>query len=279
VLRGQQAQPAKAVSERRKENNPLMANPILSRPDAFTRTQPQWQPVPGLQPDPRAQTPVGRMTIEDVISKTAVTMLVLVAAAAATFTVVNPFDTSARTALIGSSIVGFITVLLVSMRRVVNPAAVLFYAVVEGVFIGAFSKMFEVQFEGIVQQAVLGTFAAAGATLAAYRYFNIRVTPKFRRMVFIGTAAFAGVMLVNFVLALMGIDTGLRGMGGLGLVAALLGVGLGVSNLVVDFDSIERGIAGGAPASESWRAAFGITVTMVWLYTEILRLLSFFRRD
>lgn len=243
-----------------------MANPVLHRPDAFTNAQ--WAP---------SQAPQALMTIEDVIAKTAITMLALMASAVATFMLVPPATSSM--ALIVSGLVGFVTVLLVSRRHTVPVAGVLFYALVEGVFIGAFSKMFEAQFDGIVQQAVLGTFGAAAVTLGAYRYFNIRVSSRMRRMVFITTAAFAAVMLVNFVLALLGVDTGLRGMGGLGFVAALLGTGLGVFNLLVDFDDIERGIRQGSPASESWRAAFGLTVTMVWLYTEILRLLSFFRRD
>ena len=121
----------------------------------------------------------------------------------------------------------------------------------------------------------------AAATLAAYKFFNIRVTAKFRKMVTIATMALAGVFLVNFVLALLGINTGLRAVGsGAGLLAigvSILAVCLAVFNLVIDFDYIERGIASQAPAQESWRAAFGITVTMVWLYIEILRILSYFR--
>lgn len=253
-----------------------MANPILSRPDAFTGTQPQWQ-TPGYLPDPRTESAPARMTIEDVVSKTAVSLLAVVAAALPAFLFIDV--QTARTAMLVSAIVGFITVLVVSRRAVVSPAAVMFYALVEGVFIGVFSRYFESWYDGIIQQAVLATFVTAGVTLAAYRYFNIRVTPRFQKMVFIGTAAFAGVMLVNLVLALAGIDTGLRGAGSLGFIAAVLGAGLAVSNLVVDFDSVERGIQQGAPATESWRAALGITVTMVWLYTEIVRLLSFFRRD
>jgi uncharacterized YccA/Bax inhibitor family protein len=94
--------------------------------------------------------------------------------------------------------------------------------------------------------------------------------------------AFAGVMLINFVLSLFGVDLGLRDVGpGAGMIAILasaLGVVLAVLNLIMDFDYIEQGIAMRAPASESWRGAFGLTVTMVWLYTELLRILSYFRR-
>ena len=128
---------------------------------------------------------------------------------------------------------------------------------------------------------MLATFVTAAATLAAYKFFNIRVTAKFRKMVTIATLAFAGVMLVNFVLYLVGFNTGLRSVGSnAGLLAigvSILAVCLAVFNLVMDFDYVERGIASQAPAQESWRAAFGITVTLVWLYVEILRILSYFR--
>ncbi|MEN0071599.1 MAG: Bax inhibitor-1/YccA family protein, partial [Propionicimonas sp.] len=130
--------------------------------------------------------------------------------------------------------------------------------------------------------AVLGTFVAAGATLAAYKFFRIKVTNKFRRMIVIGTMAYAGVLLVNFVLSLFGVNLGIISVAGevswIALLASAVGVGLAVFNLILDFDYIEQGIAARAPASESWRGAFGLTVTLVWLYVEILRILSYFRR-
>jgi uncharacterized YccA/Bax inhibitor family protein len=129
---------------------------------------------------------------------------------------------------------------------------------------------------------VIGTFAAAAVTLAAYKLFNIRVTPKFRKVVIIATIAFAVALLINFLLSLFGVNLGLRDSAGtismLAVVFSLIGATLAVLNLVLDFDYIEQGVAMGAPASESWRGAFGLTVTMVWLYIEILRLLSYIRR-
>ena len=186
-------------------------------------------------------------------------------------------------ALIVSGLVGFLVVMVVSFRRTINPGLVLLYAAIEGVFIGMISKYFEYLYSGIVAQAVLGTFAAAGVTLAAYKFFNIRVTPKFQKVVIIATIAFAVAMLLNFLLSLAGVNLGLRdgGTGSVSLLAigvSLLGVVLAVLNLVLDFDYIEKGVAMGAPARESWRGAFGLTVTMVWLYIEILRLLSYLRR-
>ncbi len=267
------------------------SNPVLSRQDAFTPAAPQygqqspWANQPQGYPQYPGQTPVqapeGRMTFDDVVTKTAITMAILVLTAAAAWFAIP--DTLMFPALILSALVGFLVVLVVAFRRVINPALVLVYAAIEGVFIGMISKYFEYLYNGIVAQAVLGTFAAAGVTLAAYKFFNIRVTPKFTKIVIIATIAFAVAMLLNFVLALAGVNMGLRddGTGPVSLLAigvTLLGAVLAVLNLVLDFDYIEKGIAMGAPAKESWRAAFGLTVTMVWLYIEILRLLSYLRR-
>ena len=270
-----------------------MSNPIIGRPDAFTRhggaeqqAYAQGAPQYGTDPYPTQyqQPPVatgGVMTLDDVLAKTAITLGVVALAAAAAFLYL-PMQ-FLYPALIGSALVGVVTVFFVAAKSRVPVGGVLFYAAIEGVFVGAISKFFELMYPGIVVTAVLATFVTAGATLAAYKFFNIRVTPKFRKMVFIGTASLALVFLVNFVLALFNIDTGLRGSGAnAGLLAigiSILAVILAVMNLVVDFDSVERGIAAQAPASESWRAAFGITVTMVWLYVEILRILSYFRSN
>lgn len=270
------------------------SNPILSKQDAFTPAAPQQGQNPYAQ-QPYAQAPYGqqvgygqapvsaepRMTFDDVITKTAVVMGVLVVSAALAWMFIPP--SLYMPALILSGLVGFGVVLLVSFRRVISPPMVFFYAAIEGVFIGMFSNMFNTIYPGIVMQAVIGTFAAAGVTLAAYRFFNIKVTPKFQKVVIIATISFAVAMLINFVAALLGFNLGLRdgGTGPVSLLAvgfSILGCVLAVLNLVLDFDYIEKGVAMGAPASESWRGAFGLTVTMVWLYVEILRLLSYIRR-
>ena len=274
------------------------SNPILSKQDAFTPAAPQYGQQqygqnPYAQTDPYAQQPgyapygqppvsaEPRMTFDDVITKTAVVMGVLVISAALAWMFVPP--SLYMPALILSGLVGFGVVLLVSFRRNISPPLVFVYAAIEGVFIGMFSNIFNQIYPGIVMQAVIGTFAAAGVTLAAYRFFNIKVTPKFQKVVIIATIAFAVAMLINFIASLLGFNLGLRdgGTGPVSLLAvgfSILGCVLAVLNLVLDFDYIEKGVAMGAPASESWRGAFGLTVTMVWLYVEILRLLSYIRR-
>lgn len=282
------------------------SNPVLARPDAWQGVPPQqYQPgpypaqpsqlgpysgqqyAPGVDPngfvDPASggfQQPgavEGRMTIDDVITKSAITLGTVIASAAATF-VLLPNSLIFPVSIVGG-LVAFGVVLLVSFRRKINPGFVLAYAAVEGVFLGAVSKVFEYSYPGIVMPAVVGTFVAAGATLAAYKLFRIRVTSKFRKMVLIGTSAYAGVLLINFVLSFFGLAfIGTGGVTVFALLASAVGVGLAVFNLILDFDFIEQGIALGAPAAESWRGAFGLTVTMVWLYIELLRLLSYFRR-
>jgi uncharacterized YccA/Bax inhibitor family protein len=283
------------------------SNPILSKKDAFTPAAPQYgqygQGQAGFQPYPTQgypqqgylQDPTGpsvprgpsggieaRMSFDDVVTKTAVVMAVLIAAAAVAWNVIPPLNLTLPAMLV-SGLVGFVVVVLVSFRRVVSPPLVLAYAAIEGIFIGCLSQLFEAAYPGIVAQAVVGTFFAAGVTLAAYKFFNIRVTPKFQKIVVISTIAFAAMLLVNFIFSIVTGGTGLRGgiTGPVSLLAygiSAVAIVLAVLNLVLDFDYIERGVAIGAPASESWRGAFGLTVTMVWLYVELLRLLSYLRR-
>lgn len=286
------------------------SNPVLSRKDAFTPAEPGHAgygqqsygragsgagypaqpayPGPAYPGPPGPSTPLAaqdRMTFDDVIVKTIGMMVVLVAAAALawwsiSFGVVSPAFLMPAALL--SALVGFVTVFLVTMRRKVNPAFVFLYAAVEGIFIGMISMLFERMYSGIVMQAVIGTFVAAGVTLAAYKIFNIRVTPKFRKVVVLATIGFAITMFVNLLFSLVGAPLGLTTVGhfsGLALLFSAIGVVLAVLNLVLDFDYIERGVEMGAPSNESWRAAFGLTVTMVWLYVELLRILSIFRQS
>ncbi len=276
-------------------------NPVLSRPEAFQRAQGQYtqynqygsygqqpygQPYGAPTEAPRGYQPAqaqGVMTIEDVITKSGITMGALFLVAAATYFLLPVSSGLLGGVLLVSGIVGFVTVMVVSLRRTVSPAAVMAYSVVEGVFIGALSKMFATLYAGIVPAAIFGTFIAAGVTLAAYKYLRIRVTGQFRRIVTMGTLALAVMYLVNLVISFFGVHTGLVGIGaGAGVLSMLISgvaVLLAVANLIMDFDYIEQGVRNGAPASESWRAAFGLTVTMVWLYTELLRILSYFRSN
>jgi uncharacterized YccA/Bax inhibitor family protein len=217
------------------------------------------------------------MTLDDVIVKTSITLGVVVLAAALAWWRI-PVDL-VKPAFLAGALVGFALAMVLSFSRRVNPALLMAYAVAEGVFLGIGSKFIAnwVGDSGIVVQAVLATMVTAGLTLATYKYFNIKVTARFTRMVVVATMGFAGVLLINLVLSLFGIGTGISGMGPMGLLFAALGAGLAVFNLILDFDMIEQGIKHGAPQNEAWRAAFGLTVTLVWLYWNLLRILAILR--
>ncbi len=252
----------------------------------------QWQINLDASGTPTHTQPgAGRMTLEGVVEKTAISLGLVIATAAAAWFVIGEvvdeagFTTDAMNTAyafaMGGAIVGLVLSLVNSFKKKISPALVLAYAAAEGVFVGAFSKVVSayVGDPTIVFQAVLGTMVAFGATLAAYKFFNIQVTDKFRKVVTISVFAFAGVMLVNFILSITGVleSGGLRGFNGLGLAVSALAVVLAVFMLIMDFDYVERGVEAQLPAVESWRAAFGLTVTLVWLYIEILRILAILR--
>lgn len=229
------------------------------------------------------QTGYDRMTIDSVVQKTGISIGLVVLAAAATWFLTGPLDSPGALGTLyalamGGALAGFALAMVNSFKKVVSPGLVIAYSVVEGVFVGAFSKALEAQFgDGLVVGAVLGTFAAVAGTLAAYKFFNIQVSDKFRKWVVAAMFGFVGVMLLNFVLSFFGADFGFRNYGMMGLVTSLIGLGLGVLLLILDFDFVERGIAAGLPERESWRAAFGLTVTIIWIYIEMLRILAILR--
>jgi len=245
-------------------------------------------------PSTHVEAGTGRMTIDTVVQKTGVTLGVLVLAAAATWILTgNPITTDSfgqtvldpgkaqtlYTLSIVGALGGFVLAMVNSFKRVVSPALVVGYAALEGVFIGAVSKSFQLEFgQGVITGAVLGTVAAFAGTLAAYKFFNIQVTAKFRTWVIGAMFGFVAVSLLDFVLSLFHSSFGFNGLGPMGLLSSVVGLGLGVLMLILDFDFVERGIAAGLPERESWRAAFGLTVTIVWIYIELLRILSIFTR-
>ena len=126
---------------------------------------------------------------------------------------------------------------------------------------------------------MLGTFAAFSGTLAAYKFFDIKVGQKFRTFVIAAMFGMVGLGLLSMLLSFAGIQTGLFGFGSLGLLTAIVGLALGVFMLILDFDFVENGVAAGLPERESWRAAFGLTVSLVWIYTNLLRILAIMGRD
>ncbi len=282
------------------------SNPVFRRADGFNgrastnaygnQTYPasgMTYPAYGTQTEPSRGTggplaPVatGPMTIDTVVQKTGATLGVLIVAAALTWLLtgdVTPSGGAASTLYMLSMLGafgGFGLSLVNSFKRVVSPPLVLAYAALEGIFVGAFSKVLAAMFGvDIVVGAVLGTVAAFAGTLAAYKFFNISVGTRFRKWVVAAMFGFVAVSLLDLVLSLFGASFGFNGFGPMGFVSSLIGLGLGVLMLILDFDYVERGIAAALPEQESWRAAFGLTVTLVWIYVELLRLLAILRGE
>jgi uncharacterized YccA/Bax inhibitor family protein len=235
------------------------------------------------------ETDQGRMTVDSVIQKTAISVGLVFVTAIITWWFIGDFsgtDAEANAAasralmLAGLGAGGaFLLSLVNSFKRVISPALVLAFAAAEGVALGAISKVFEAQFDGVVTSAVIGTFGAFAGTLAAYKILDIKVGTRFRRGVVAGMFGMVGLGLLSIVLGFFGIDTGLYGNGSLGFIFALAGLVLGIFMLILDFDFVENGVAAGLPERESWRAAFGLTVSLVWIYTNLLRILAILRGD
>jgi uncharacterized YccA/Bax inhibitor family protein len=219
-----------------------------------------------------AQT--GRMTIDDVVMRTAMTLgVVILGAVLAWFALPNNWGLAA-----GAAVIAFVLVMVQSFRRTVSPALVLGYAIFEGVFLGVISRMYNEAWQGAPVQAVMGTLAVFAGVLIAYRTRIIRVTTRYRRIGFGIAIGFLVLIVVNLLFAAFGGGDGLGfRTGGLGILFGIVGVLLGGFFLSLNFQDIEDGIRGGAPQQESWLAALGLTVTLVWIYLELLRLISILR--
>ncbi|GIG28901.1 Bax inhibitor-1/YccA family protein [Cellulomonas marina] len=213
----------------------------------------------------------GRMTYDDVLVKTGGLLAVLVAAAAVSWL------SGSVLLWLGGAVVGLVLGLVNAFKREPSPALISIYAVAQGLFLGGISSLFNAQWQGIVVQAVLATFCVFAASLFLFSSGRVRVTPKFQKVLLVGLVGYLLFAVVNVVLSLTGVGN-LR-TGALGLVVGLIAVVLGAMSLIVDFDSIQRGVRKGVPAKYSWSAAFGLLVTLIWLYLELLRLIAILRGD
>jgi uncharacterized YccA/Bax inhibitor family protein len=221
---------------------------------------------------PAYQPSVGqRMTLDDVVARTAITLGTVALTAAVTWVLTTPN----LVLLIGSMIVGLVLGLVISFKHISNPAVILTYAAVEGVFLGMISELLSMYVGGstnIVGQAVLTTFGVAGVMLAIYKFKVIRVTPKFVRFMTAAIGGFLLVGLLSFVLSMFGMGFGFGTLSPMGLLFSVIGAGLAAFSLLIDFEFIKQSVEHGVPERESWFAAFGLTVTLIWLYLEILRI-------
>lgn len=252
------------------------AQQVAHQADPYTA---QYQPQAGV---------ARPMTIDDVVTKTGITLGVLSVVAVISYFVVSANLALAMPLTLIGALGGLALVLIATFgRKQDNPAIVLGYAVLEGMFVGAVSFVFaNVVVSGanagaMIGQAVLGTIGVFFGMLVVYKTGAIRVTPKFTRMIVAGMVGVLVLILGNFVLAMFGVGggdgLGLRSGGPIAIIFSLFVIALAAFSFLIDFDAADQMIRAGAPEKAAWGVALGLTVTLVWLYLEILRLLSYFQ--
>jgi len=248
----------------------------------------------GYQTDPyidQRQTGVSRpLTIDDVVTKTGITLALLSAVAVVSYFLVAGNHALAMPFTMVGALGGLALVLVATFgRKQDSPAIVLSYAALEGLFLGAVSFVLanfyvsNASAGALIGQAVLGTIGVFAGMLVVYKTGAIRVTPKFTRMIVASLFGVLVLMLGNFVLAMFGVGggtgLGLRSGGPLAIIFSLVCIGIAAFTFLIDFDAADQMIRAGAPEKAAWGIALGLTVTLVWLYLEILRLLSYFQRN
>jgi uncharacterized YccA/Bax inhibitor family protein len=248
------------------------SNPAFSRLPRNGYGNPQAQP--GGQPYGAFQTAADRpMTIDDVVVKTAITLGLAVVTGALTILF------HAQALAIPALLVGLVISMIIIFKRTPSAPLVLTYAAAEGVLLGAITGLFDSIYPGIAFQAILGTFGVFAAMLIVYKTGAVRVTPRLTKWIIGATVGVVIVMLADLVISLFGHSLGIRSGGPLAIVFSLLVIGIAAFNLLLDFEQADRMIRGGYPAKWAWYAAFGLMTTLVWLYLEILRLLSYLQRS
>ena len=212
-----------------------------------------------------------QMTIEGTVNKTAISLLLLVGTGYFTFDVISPV------LLIGAGIGGFILALVTIFKKEWAPITVPLYAVLEGALLGGISYMYNTSYNGIVTNAILLTVGILVSLLIAYRSGYIKATENFKLGIFAATGGIAIVYFVNFIMGFFGSGLGVMSINNaspLSIGFSIVVVIIASLNLVLDFDFIEEGAEKGAPKYMEWYGAFGLLVTLIWLYLEILRLLA-----
>ncbi|MFH1117379.1 MAG: Bax inhibitor-1/YccA family protein [Pseudomonadota bacterium] len=217
------------------------------------------------------------MTIQGTVNKTALLLALVMLTSGWTWYLYSQTQNpaSVSTWMLVGAIGGFITALVTIFKMEWSPITAPIYALLEGLFIGGISAITESQYPGIVFQAVGLTFGTLAVLLVAYKSGLIKVTENFTMGIVAATGGIFVVYLVTMVLGLFGVNVPyIHGSGLLGIGFSVFVVVIAALNLVLDFDFIEKGSRSGAPAYMEWYGAFGLMVTLIWLYLEILRLLS-----
>ncbi len=242
---------------------------------ADAASAPTAEQLQGMYDTPGPGT--GRLTLDDVIIKTGICLVAVIAGAVVGWQVYD----SMPLLVWGAAIVGMVLAFVNIFKKKVSPALVLAYSLVEGVFLGGISNAYNDlavanNYYGIVQQAVLGTFVAFAVMLVMYKTRIIKVNGTFQKMMMVALVSYAVIGIASLIGALFGVGNGwgFYGVGGIGILLCVVGVGLAAFSLALDFEAINQSVRYGVPERESWRLAFGLMVTLIWLYLELLRLLA-----
>jgi uncharacterized YccA/Bax inhibitor family protein len=256
------------------------SNPVLTRLNQPGQPQGYGAPV-STYPSPVVDlTGTDRMTVDDVVVRT-VGLVALTAISAGVAWNLIPRSLTGPF-WIGAALVGLVIGLIISFRRITNPPLILTYAVVEGVFVGMFSRVFESVYPGIILQASIGTLGIFLVMSALYKFRVIRNTPRFSRGVIAAMSGIFVLILVNWVANLFGHNLGLRGdsQGNgtpLAIIFSLIVIVVASLTFILDFDLIEQSVRMGAPKQVAWTCAFGLLVGLIWVYLEVVRLLGYLR--
>lgn len=244
-----------------------MANPAFRNSDVF-------------EGGPRTVSPAVTadvMTYENTFQKIFIVFLVLLAGAGVGWVV--------PALLLPAAAAGFVLALVNIFRRTPSPALILTYAAAEGVLVGAVSAFYEGMWDGIVVQALFGVLGVVGVTLVLFLNGKVRSSPRATKIFLVAMVGYLVFSLVNMGLMLTGVTDSMFGLRGymflgmpLGMVLGVLIVLMAAYSLVIDFEQVQAGVVNRAPRVFGWQAAFGIAVTIVWLYLEILRMIALSRR-
>ncbi len=222
-----------------------------------------------------------RMTVEDTVVKSVLAFAVMLLGASLGWVTAATLPA----VWIIAGIVGFVLAMVNIFKKEPSPALILAYAAAQGVFVGAISATYEALYDGIVIQAVLATLAVVGVTLALFASGKIRASKKATKIFLVAMVGYLVFSVLNLVLSMTGAVSNPWGLRGsveifgipLGLILGVLVVIMGAYSLVLDFDFIQKGVKNRAPRKYAWTGAFGIMVTVIWLYLEILRMFAIAR--
>lgn len=245
------------------------SNPVLTRP-----ITPPVVTNPAIVTSDRDR---GVISVDGVAGRTIVLIAVTVIAAAISWSTLQA-PGWVTLAVIGSSLAGLVLALVITFKQITNPVVIGGYAVLQGVFLGVVSRELEQQFPGIVSQAVIGTFGVFLAMAALYRLHVLRNSPRFTKVVVGALLGIVALSLVDLVLRLFGGGLGIYRAGTLGIIFAVVCIVVGALTFIIDFDQVEQAVAAGLPTRYGWYLGFGLLVGLIFLYWQILRLLSFLRR-